>query len=204
MWWIPCVAVLAGLVPGARGRGKAVDAASVANARELAKAGKLLYAVLDTDLGSITVELDAHAAPQSVDAFVGAVTATNPGTYDGLVFHRTIPGFLIQGGDPKGTGVGPPAFTVPEETQLAEQKALHFTLGSVGLAKAPPPGGSGSQFFILVGDAPWLDGLYVRIGQVITGLDVANRIAAAPRGPLDRPLAPVVLRHVRILDRPPG
>ncbi len=202
MWWIPCVAVLAGLVPGAKGRGRAADTASVPNARDLAKAGKLLYAVLDTDLGTLTVELDPRAAPQSVEAFVGAAAASNHGVYDGLIFHRTIPGFLIQSGDPKGTGVGPPAFTVPDETQLPEQKALHFTLGSVGLAKGP--GGSGSQFFILVGDAPWLDGLCVRIGQVITGLDVANRIAAAPRGPLDRPLAPVVLKHVRILDRPPG
>lgn len=172
------------------------------------------WATLETSRGQIVVELEPSSAPQSVEAFVGYATGTKPWTdasgklanrplYDGTPFHRVIPGFVIQGGDPRGTGVGGPGQTTPDESQLPAQKALHFTRGVVGLSHLPDANANGSQFFILVGDAPWLDGRYTRIGHVVAGMDAADAIAHAPRGPSDRPLQPQVLKSLRIADRPP-
>jgi peptidyl-prolyl cis-trans isomerase A (cyclophilin A) len=172
------------------------------------------WATLETDQGTIVIELEPASAPQSVDAFVGYAAGTKPWTdasgliakrplYDSTVFHRVIPGFVIQGGDPRGTGVGGPGQTTPDEAQLPQQKALHFTRGVVGLAHVPDPNANGSQFFILVGDAPWLEGRYTRIGHVVEGMANADKLAKTPRGPGDRPLQSLNLKSVRITDRPP-
>jgi peptidyl-prolyl cis-trans isomerase A (cyclophilin A) len=179
-----------------------------------AKAGKPLWATFTTTMGKLVIELDSKAAPESVATFVGYATGglawkknrmlTNAPLYDGTVFHRVIPGFLIQGGDPTGTSTGGPGQVTADESQLPSQKALHFKRGSVGLAHIPDAHGNGSQFFIVVGDAPWLDGRYTQIGQVVSGLDVADKISNAPRGPSDRPLQPVTLESVRLSERPPA
>lgn len=180
---------------------------------EAARAGKPLWATIETTKGPIVVELSSSAAPQSVAAFVGYATGAlgwkergqlvQRPLYPGTIFHRVIPGFGIQGGDPSGTGNGGPGQTTPDDTKLPAQQALHFTKGSVGMPHLPDASGNGSQFFILTGDAPWLDGRYTQLGRVISGLAVAEAIASAPRGPQDRPLQPVSITSIRITDRPP-
>jgi peptidyl-prolyl cis-trans isomerase A (cyclophilin A) len=190
-----------------------VNPAGVAQ-MQLARAGKPLWATLQTSLGNIVVQLDSSAAPASVAAFVGFATGgaawkekgamTTRPLYDGTIFHRVIPNFLVQAGDPTGTGTGGPGFTIADESQTAAQKALHFTRGTVGLAHVPDPNASGSQFFLLVGDAPWLDGRFTQIGHLVSGLEIADRISNAPRGPGDRPLEPIAIQSIRISDKPPA
>jgi peptidyl-prolyl cis-trans isomerase A (cyclophilin A) len=173
--------------------------------------GKTVFAVIKTEQGNLVIKLDPHAAPKSVEAFVGLASGerewispsgekVHKPLYDGTSFLRTVPDFLIQGGDPKGDGSGGPGFGVPDETGLAEQQALHFTRGTVGLMRVPDPKVSGCQFFIVLGDAPWLDKRFVQIGQLVSGQEVADRIAQLPRGALDKPLKPVVIEHVALQD----
>ncbi|MBS2030206.1 MAG: peptidylprolyl isomerase [Deltaproteobacteria bacterium] len=178
-----------------------------------ARAGKPLWATLETSSGKIVLELQTAAAPQSTAAFVGYATGglvwqknkqpSNAPLYDGTIFHRVIPGFAIQAGDPTGTGTGGPGATTPDESASPAQKALHFTKGTVGLSHVPDVNANGSQFFITLGDAPWLDGRFTQIGKVVAGQDVADAIGATPRGPNDRPLQPVTLKSVRISDKAP-
>jgi len=180
---------------------------------EKARAGKPLWATLDTADGKIVIELETAAAPASTAAFVGYATGglvwqkgklpSNAPLYDGTLFHRVIPGFAIQGGDPTGTGTGTGGPSTPDESEIPAQKALHFTKGTVGLSHVPDPKANGSQFFITIGDAPWLDGRFTQIGKVVAGQDVADAIGATPRGPNDRPLKDVILKSMHISDKAP-
>ena len=179
-----------------------------------ARAGLPIWASLRTAKGQIVIELEPKKAPESTATFVGYATGglawkqkgalTNAPLYDGTVFHRVIPGYLIQGGDPTGTSTGGPGQTTADESQAPAQKALHFTRGTVGLAHIPDPRGNGSQFFILVADAPWLDGRYTQIGRVVAGMKVVDEIANAPRGPSDRPIDAVRLESVQVTEKPPA
>jgi len=210
---LPWMLVVAAATAGAKPRTRP-EPAPLADAEGEARAGTALYALIETSEGTITVALEPQAAPLSVQAFVGLATGqrewTNPKgekvktpLYDGTIFHRAIPGFVLQGGDPKGNGTGGPGFTTADESTTPGQRALHFRAGAVGLSKTPDPAAPGSQFFILVGDAPWLDGRFTQIGHVIGGLEVAEAVANRPRGPQDRPLDPVGITHLRITDKPP-
>ena len=137
--------------------------------------------------GTIKAELFPETAPNTVANFVNLVQS---GFYDGLIFHRVIPGFMIQGGDPQGTGMGGPGYTIKGEFARNgfKQNTLKHTRGVLSMARSMMPNSAGSQFFIMHANAPHLDGDYAAFGKVIEGMDVVDRIANTPTGFQDRPV----------------
>jgi peptidyl-prolyl cis-trans isomerase B (cyclophilin B) len=141
-------------------------------------------------------ELYPEIAPQSVGNFTALA---NSGFYDGLIFHRCIPGFMIQGGCPKGTGTGGPAYCIKGEfAQNGVPNPLKHTLGVLSMARSMMKDSAGSQFFIMTNDSPHLDGAYAAFGKVLTGLDIAAAIVATPTDRGDKPLTPQVIRSIRV------
>ncbi len=138
--------------------------------------------------GIIKAELYPEIAPNTVANFVTLVAS---GFYDGLIFHRVIPGFMIQGGDPKGTGMGGPGYSIQGEFARNgfRQNNLRHTRGVLSMARSMMPNSAGSQFFIMHADAPHLDGDYAAFGRVTEGMDVVDAIAATPTGFQDRPVS---------------
>lgn len=139
--------------------------------------GKTYKAVIHTTKGDITVELYPHRAPLSVTNFI---TLANGGFYDGLTFHRVVSNFVVQGGDPEGTGQGGPGYTVPAEI------GLPHTDGALAWARLPDQvnpekRSSGSQFYITLEEVPYLDGEYTVFGQTLTGQDVTKKIKAGDK-----------------------
>ncbi len=131
------------------------------------------------DGGVIRAELYPDVAPKTVENFVSLV---QEGFYDGVIFHRVIPGFMIQGGDPTGTGMGGPGHTIPGEfTANGFKNDLKHTRGVLSMARTMDPNSAGSQFFIMHMDAPHLDGQYAAFGKVIEGIEVVDSIARTPR-----------------------
>ena len=150
------------------------------------------------DGGVIDLELDAQAAPITVENFLKLV---NDGFYDGLTFHRIIPGFMIQGGCPDGTGMGGPGWHIKGEfARNGVPNPIKHTRGVISMARAMDPNSAGSQFFIMHEDAPHLDGGYAAFGHVVTGMDVVDRIAQVATDYNDRPLTPVVMESVRVVE----
>jgi len=139
---------------------------------------------LRTTLGDIRIEIYRDRAPKTAENFL---TLTRKGFYNGLTFHRVIPGFMIQGGCPKGTGTGGPGYTIPDEFGPGLR---HDGPGVLSMANAGPNTG-GSQFFITLAATGWLDGKHAIFGHVRGGQDVVERIAAVPRDGSDRPKTPV-------------
>ena len=136
--------------------------------------------------GEIIIELYPEVAPNTVANFISLV---EKGFYDGLIFHRVIPGFMIQGGDPQGTGMGGPGYTIPGEfNSNGFANNLAHERGVVSMARSQNPDSAGSQFFIMTADAPQLDGEYAAFGRVIEGMDVVDEIAATERNAADKPL----------------
>lgn len=134
----------------------------------------------------IRAELYPDIAPNTVNNFVSLV---RKGFYDGLIFHRVIEGFMIQGGDPQGTGMGGPGYSIKGEfTQNGFPNELSHTEGVLSMARAMDPDSAGSQFFIMHKPAAYLDGQYAAFGKVIEGMDVVNRIAECGTDSMDRPL----------------
>ena len=131
-------------------------------------------------------ELYPEIAPNTVNNFISLV---KKGFYDGLIFHRVIPGFMIQGGDPAGTGAGGPDYCIKGEfSQNGFENNLAHTPGVLSMARTMFPDSAGSQFFIMHKDAPHLDGAYAAFGMVIDGMDVVNKIAETRTDYSDRPL----------------
>ena len=129
--------------------------------------------------GVIKAELYPEVAPNTVNNFVDLV---NRGFYDGLIFHRVIPGFMIQGGCPEGTGTGGPGYSIKGEfTSNGFKNDLKHSKGVLSMARAMHPDSAGSQFFIMVADAPHLDGQYASFGKVIEGMDEADKIVKSKR-----------------------
>ena len=148
------------------------------------------------DGGVIKAELYPETAPQSVRNFVSLV---QKGFYDGLIFHRVISGFMIQGGDPQGTGRGGPGYHIYGEfRQNGFDNRLKHTRGVLSMARAMAPNSAGSQFFIMHEDAPHLDGGYAAFGKVVEGMDVVDRIASVRTGRDDRPVEPQVMKKVTV------
>ena len=137
--------------------------------------------------GVMKLELYPDVAPQSVRNFVHLV---QQGFYDGLIFHRVIPGFMIQGGDPQGTGMGGPGYAIKGEFARNgfKQNTLKHTRGVLSMARSMMPNSAGSQFFIMHAKAPHLDGDYAAFGMVLEGMDVVDQIASTPTGFQDRPV----------------
>ena len=148
------------------------------------------------DGGVIKAELYPDIAPQSVRNFV---TLIKQGFYDGLIFHRVISGFMIQGGDPDGNGTGGPGYHIYGEfRQNGFDNRLKHTRGVLSMARAMMPNSAGSQFFLMHEDAPHLDGGYAAFGKVIEGMDVVDRIANTRTGANDRPISPQVMKKVTV------
>ena len=147
-------------------------------------------ATLHTNHGAIAVELYDDAAPKTVDNFVGLA---RKGFYDGVIFHRVIPDFMIQGGDPTGTGSGGPGYTFEDESNDHSVER-----GALAMANAGP-NTNGSQFFIVTAEAcPWLDGKHTVFGEVASGMDVVDRISSLETDGRDRPRSDVVIERVEL------
>ncbi len=145
---------------------------------------------------AIKAELYPEIAPNTVRNFVSLV---QKGFYDGVIFHRVIPGFMIQGGDPDGTGMGGPGYAIKGEfTANGFQNDLKHTRGVLSMARTMRPDSAGSQFFIMTDDAPHLDRQYAAFGKVIEGLEEVDRIVSARRNPADKPLEPQVMKTVTV------
>ena len=146
----------------------------------------------------ILAELYPEKAPNTVNNFI---SLANQGYYDGLIFHRVIPGFMIQGGCPYGNGMGGPGYTIHGEfpaNGFTQNDVLH-TDGVLSMARTMAPNSAGSQFFIMVADAPHLDGQYAAFGKVIDGLDEAHRISCVRRDMRsNKPKVDVVIRSIRV------
>ena len=152
------------------------------------------------DGGVIDLELDKKAAPVTVENFEKLVKDK---FYDGLIFHRIIPGFMIQGGDPEGTGMGGPGWHIKGEFAAnGWDNPISHTRGVISMARAQDPNSAGSQFFIMHADADYLDGQYAAFGRVISGMDVVDRIACVPTSRWNnRPYEDQVIDTVRIVEK---
>lgn len=146
--------------------------------------------------GIMKAELYPEIAPNTVNNFISLV---KQGFYDGLIFHRVISGFMIQGGDPEGTGMGGPGYGIKGEfAQNGISNDLKHTAGVLSMARSMMPNSAGSQFFIMHKDAPHLDGAYAAFGKVIEGMDVVNAIAAVNTDYSDRPLEDQRMKTVTV------
>lgn len=154
-------------------------------------------ATIRTSLGDVTVELLADRAPSTVNNFV---FLAREGFYDGVIFHRVINGFMIQGGDPTGTGTGGPGYRFRDE--LDASKELGYGPGILAMANAGP-NTNGSQFFLMHRDNP-LPPAYSVFGRTLEGLEVIDAIATTPTGPGDRPMTDVVIHGVDVVETAPA
>ena len=144
----------------------------------------------------IKAELYPDIAPISVNNFISLI---NQNFYDGLIFHRVISGFMIQGGDPEGTGCGGPGYSIKGEFSAnGVENNLEHTEGVLSMARSMAPDSAGSQFFIMHKNAPHLDGSYAAFGKVIEGMDVVNKIAETATDYSDRPLEEQKLKSVTV------
>ncbi len=141
-------------------------------------------------------ELYPEIAPQSVYNFISLIQKK---FYDGLIFHRVISGFMIQGGDPEGIGIGGPGYHIKGEFKInGFENDLKHTEGVLSMARAQNPDSAGSQFFIMHKDSPFLDGQYAAFGKLIEGMDVVNAIAEVPTDYADKPLKPQRMQTVTV------
>jgi peptidyl-prolyl cis-trans isomerase A (cyclophilin A) len=184
--------------------------AAAADKSKAEAAAKTKTAVIDTTAGKITVKLFSDRAPKAVENFIGLATGkkewTDPKTqkkqtgkplYNGTIFHRVIPDFMIQGGDPLGLGMGGPGYQFEDETSPSD---TFDHPGILAMANSGP-NTNGSQFFITVKDTPWLNGKHTIFGEVTQGMDVVNKIVSAPRGANDRPNKPVSIKSIKIAEK---
>lgn len=145
---------------------------------------------------TMTAELYPEIAPNTVRNFIELAQS---GFYNGTIFHRIIPGFMIQGGDPKGTGMGGPGYTIKGEFAINGVKnPLKHTYGVLSMARSMMPDSAGSQFFIMTSDSPHLDGQYAAFGKVLEGMEVADSVVSVKRDRNDRPLEPQVMKSIRV------
>ncbi len=150
------------------------------------------------DGGVMSGELYENIAPKTVENFK---KLADEGFYDGLIFHRVIPGFMIQGGCPDGTGMGGPGYTIPGEfTMNGFTNNLKHERGVLSMARAMNPNSAGSQFFIMTSTSPHLDGQYASFGKVLEGMDVADKIVNTKRDMRDKPLTPQVIKTITVTE----
>ena len=155
-----------------------------------------VYASFDTSEGKFKVKLYADKAPKTVENFVSLADGSKTGKpfYDGTIFHRVIPDFMIQGGCPEGTGRGGPGYKFADEFHPSLK---HSKKGLLSMANAGP-GTNGSQFFVTVAATPWLDNKHSIFGEIVEGYDVVKKISEVPRGAADRPVKEVRVNSVKI------
>lgn len=185
---------------------KSPETKKVVEKKKEAKKEKEMIAIFETNKGTFKVKLFADKAPKTVENFVGLAEGTKEWSdpksnkkvktpfYDGLKFHRVIPNFMIQGGDPLGTGTGGPGYKFEDEFNSS---VSHSKPGMLSMANAGP-NTNGSQFFVTVAATPWLDGKHTIFGEVTEGMDVVNAIAVAKTGGQDRPAEDIIIKHLKI------
>ena len=155
-----------------------------------------IFAITMENGGTITGELYPEIAPQSVGNFIALA---NSGFYDGLIFHRVIPSFMIQGGDPLGVGTGGPGYHIKGEFAAnGVPNPLKHTYGVLSMARSMMNDSAGSQFFIMTSDSPHLDGQYAAFGKVLSGMDTVEDIVNAPRDRSDKPLQDQRMKSIRV------
>lgn len=147
---------------------------------------------IKTNMGTIVAEMFEDKAPKTTENFISLV---NKGFYDGVVFHRVIDGFMIQGGDPTGTGMGGPGYQIPDEfgPGLTHDDEGYFSMANAG------PNTGGSQFFITLAPTPWLDGHHAVFGKVVDGIDVVRKIGVAKTDFRDRPVDEISMEKVEVV-----
>ena len=170
-----------------------IGAALMTAPARAADGAKHSTATIETSNGTIVIELYNEQAPRTVQNFV---TLAKKGFYNGSIFHRVIPGFMIQTGDPTGTGRGGPGYSFEDEFN---PQLRHTGPGIVSMANSGP-NTNGSQFFITLAATPWLDGKHTIFGRVTQGQDVVQAIGAAPRGANDKPLQDIIMIKVTIQE----
>lgn len=144
----------------------------------------------------IKAELYPEVAPNTVNNFISLI---NQGYYNGVIFHRVIPNFMIQGGDPSGIGTGGPGYSIKGEfTGNGFKNDLRHTKGVLSMARTMVPDSAGSQFFVMVADSPHLDGQYAAFGKVIEGMEVADEIVSADCDHRDKPITDQIMKEVTI------
>ena len=149
-----------------------------------------------TTKGVMKAELYPEVAPNTVNNFISLV---KKGFYNGTIFHRVIPGFMIQGGDPEGTGMGGPDYSIKGEfSGNGFKNDLKHTTGVLSMARSMRPNSAGSQFFVMVADAPHLDGQYAAFGKLIEGQETADAIVSLKRDYMDRPYEDAVMEEVTV------
>jgi peptidyl-prolyl cis-trans isomerase A (cyclophilin A) len=155
-----------------------------------------IFAVFDTTEGRFKAKLFADQTPLTVENFVSLADGSKTGKpfFDGTVFHRVIPDFMIQGGDPEGTGRGGPGYTFADEFHASLK---HGKPGLLSMANRGP-NTNGSQFFVTVATTPWLDNKHAIFGEVVEGFDIVQKISEVPRSAQDRPLQEVKINSVKI------
>lgn len=151
-------------------------------------------AVFNTNMGEFEIELFEDKTPITTKNFIDLA---QEGFYDGVIFHRIIDGFMIQGGDPTGTGMGGPGYTIEDEFT---PELTHESEGILSMANTGRPHTGGSQFFITLAATPWLDGHHTVFGKVIKGMEVVREIGHVKTGPQDRPVHDVVINKITIKD----
>ncbi|HEY8490554.1 MAG TPA: peptidylprolyl isomerase [Dehalococcoidia bacterium] len=180
---LPALVIVAAFVTGCGGGGEkeGTEMTSQGAPETVIDVNKQYFATIELEKGgSIRIELFPQDAPQTVNNFV---YLARRGYYDGVTFHRVIPGFVAQAGDPTGTGTGGPGWTIPDEVNQHKHGE-----GAVAMAKTARPNSAGSQFYITLAPQPMLDGTYTVFGQVVEGMDVVRSIT--PRDPQRNPSAP--------------
>jgi peptidyl-prolyl cis-trans isomerase B (cyclophilin B) len=198
-----CAVSLLGVAPA--GKKKAGKERKMVTPRDYANT----LVTLQTDLGDITIHFFYDKAPKHVENFIDLAAS---GFYDGTMFHRVIPGFMIQGGDPNTKkpedpahryGTGGNVVDGKEARLKAEFNDVSHKRGVVSMARSQDPNSASSQFFIVVKDSTFLDGQYSAFGEVVSGMDVADKVAAVARGSNDRPNTPVRIKKA-VLTQPKG
>ncbi|MDQ3439992.1 MAG: peptidylprolyl isomerase [Planctomycetota bacterium] len=154
---------------------------------------KTYTATIETDAGTMVAELYPKLAPQTVNSFV---FLAREGFYEGVIFHRVIPGFMIQGGDPTGTGSGGPGYSVPAEFNDTKHER-----GILSMARSQDVNSAGSQFFVMHDTYPSLDGKYTVFGKLTKGVETVDKIVTAPTGANDRPTNPVKIKKITIDEK---
>lgn len=154
------------------------------------------FTITMKDGGKMSGELYPEHAPQAVGNFIALASS---GYYNGLTFHRVIPGFMIQGGCPSGTGIGGPGYCIKGEfAQNGHNNPLKHTKGVLSMARSQRNDSAGSQFFIMTSTSPHLDGAYAGFGKVTSGLEVADQIVSTKRDGQDKPLTPQVIESITV------
>ena len=154
---------------------------------------KTYTATIDTTAGEIKLELYPKDAPNHVNSFVFLARG---GYYEGVIFHRVIPGFMIQGGDPTGTGTGGPGYKLKQEFNARSHKR-----GVLSMARTNDPNSAGSQFFLMHEDSPFLDRQYTAFGMITSGIETVDKIVSAPRDANDRPKNPTKINKITIEEK---